>query len=133
MVAVSGNVKRSFEDATKVVTGHDQWPIGGHDRFALRGPSRRVRVQSSMERESAVCVAPRDAHGCLILDVGLPRLSGIDLQRELATREVPPPIVFVTGRGDIAIAAHTMKRGREHQVRVLVAKGCGNQEIAAST
>ena len=48
---------------------------------------------------------------CLVLDVRLPGLSGIDLQRELATREVSPAIVFATGHGDIAIAVEKIQRG----------------------
>src|SRR2546427_11641109 len=39
--------------------------------------------------------------GCLVLDVRLPGLSGLDLQRELGRMDNPLPIIFVTGHGDI--------------------------------
>lgn len=48
---------------------------------------------------------------CLVLDVRLPGASGLDLQRELGRRAVPPPIVFITGHGDIAMAVEAMRRG----------------------
>jgi FixJ family two-component response regulator len=49
--------------------------------------------------------------GCLVLDVGLPDLSGLELQRELATRDEPLPIVFLTGQGDIPMSVRAMKAG----------------------
>jgi len=42
-----------------------------------------------------------DAPGCLVLDVRLPRLSGLALQRELAETDAEMPIIFLTGHGDI--------------------------------
>jgi FixJ family two-component response regulator len=48
---------------------------------------------------------------CLVLDVGLPGLSGIDLQRELAAAERHLPIIFITGQGDIPTTVRAMKAG----------------------
>jgi FixJ family two-component response regulator len=48
---------------------------------------------------------------CLVLDVGLPGLSGIDLQKELATAERHLPIIFITGHGDIPTTVRAMKAG----------------------
>jgi FixJ family two-component response regulator len=48
---------------------------------------------------------------CLILDVRLPGLSGLDLQRELAEAGVHLPIIFVTGYGDIPMSVQAMKAG----------------------
>ena len=48
---------------------------------------------------------------CLILDVRLPGLSGLDLQRELAEAGVQLPIIFVTGHGDIPMSVQAMKAG----------------------
>ena len=48
---------------------------------------------------------------CLILDVRLPGLSGLDLQRELAEAGVHIPIIFVTGHGDIPMSVQAMKAG----------------------
>jgi len=52
-----------------------------------------------------------DAPGCLVLDVRLPGLSGLDLQRELAGLDVSLPIVFLTGYGDIPMSVRAMKAG----------------------
>jgi FixJ family two-component response regulator len=52
-----------------------------------------------------------DAPSCLILDVRMPGLSGLDLQRELAEAGVHLPIIFVTGHGDIPMSVQAMKAG----------------------
>lgn len=52
-----------------------------------------------------------DAPGCLVLDVRLPGLSGLDLQRELAALDASLPIVFLTGYGDIPMSVRAMKAG----------------------
>ncbi len=49
--------------------------------------------------------------GCLVLDVRMPGMSGLELQRELQTRRIELPIVFITGHGDIAMAVQAMKDG----------------------
>ena len=52
-----------------------------------------------------------DVPGCLVLDVRLPGLSGLDFQRELARRNISIPIVFLTGHGDIPMSVRAMKAG----------------------
>jgi FixJ family two-component response regulator len=49
--------------------------------------------------------------GCLILDVRLPGLSGLDLQRDLLQADIRIPIIFVTGHGDIPMSVRAMKAG----------------------
>jgi FixJ family two-component response regulator len=51
------------------------------------------------------------APGCLVLDVRLPGLSGLDLQRHLAAANIHIPIVFITGHGDIQMSVRAMKGG----------------------
>ena len=53
----------------------------------------------------------RDAPACLVLDVRLPGLSGLDLQRELAAAQITMPIIFITGHGDIPMTVQAMKAG----------------------
>jgi len=48
---------------------------------------------------------------CLVLDVRMPGLSGIDLQKELAKKEISLPIIFITGHGDIPMSVKAMKDG----------------------
>ena len=52
-----------------------------------------------------------DAPACLVLDVQMPGLSGLDLQRELAQDRRSIPIVFMTGHGDIPMTVEAMKGG----------------------
>ena len=53
----------------------------------------------------------RDAPGCLVLDVELPGLSGLDLQQQLASAGLRIPIIFLTGHGDIPMSVRAMKAG----------------------
>ena len=53
----------------------------------------------------------RNAPGCLVLDLALPGLSGLDVQRVLEEQASVLPIVFLTGRGDIAASVQAMKHG----------------------
>ena len=55
--------------------------------------------------------APPDGPSCLVLDVRLPGLSGLNLQRELAVRGMDIPIIFITGHGDIPMSVQAMKAG----------------------
>jgi FixJ family two-component response regulator len=48
---------------------------------------------------------------CLVLDVRLPDLSGLELQRRLARAQPPIPIIFISAHGDISMAVHAMKAG----------------------
>ncbi len=52
-----------------------------------------------------------DAPGCIILDVRLPDLSGLDLQQELAKANIDLPVIFVTGHADIPMTVRAMKAG----------------------
>lgn len=54
---------------------------------------------------------PADAPSCLVLDVRLPRMSGIELQRDLTARGLTIPIIFITGHGDIPMSVEAMKAG----------------------
>jgi FixJ family two-component response regulator len=49
--------------------------------------------------------------GCLVLDVRLPGLSGLDLQRQLADANIQIPIIFITAHGDIQMSVRAMKAG----------------------
>src|SRR5579863_9233343 len=52
-----------------------------------------------------------DVPNCLVLDVSLPGISGLDFQRELAAAGAQIPIVFITGHGDIPMSVRAMKSG----------------------
>jgi len=54
---------------------------------------------------------PSDAPSCLVLDVRMPGLSGLDFQRDLTAKNIRIPIIFLTGHGDIPMSVRAMKGG----------------------
>ena len=70
-----------------------------------------LQVESFESAETFLQRKPPDAPSCLVLDVRLRGLSGLDFQRELAARDIRIPIVFVTGHGDIPMSVRAMKAG----------------------
>ena len=87
------------------------------DDRSVRDSLRRLITSVGMTAEvfptaQAFLSTPRrDAPGCLILDVRLPGLSGLDLQRELVDTNATLPIIFLTGHGDIPMSVRAMKAG----------------------
>jgi RNA polymerase sigma factor (sigma-70 family) len=70
-----------------------------------------LHVESFDSADTFLRKSPPDAPSCLVLDVRLPGLSGLDFQRELAARNIRIPIVFLTGHGDIPMSVRAMKAG----------------------
>ncbi|WP_296599633.1 response regulator [Phenylobacterium sp.] len=56
-------------------------------------------------------VAPAAGPTCLVLDVGLPGLNGLDLQEMIAGERAEMPIIFITGNGDVPMTVRAMKAG----------------------
>src|SRR5262245_40880755 len=75
----------------------------------LRAAKYEVRVYASASEflDSDPCVVP----GCILLDLQMPGLSGLDLQQLLARMEERLPIIFLTGHGDIPASVRAMKAG----------------------
>jgi FixJ family two-component response regulator len=82
-------------------------------RDALMSLIRSVglRIEAFGSAREFLTRQPPDVPGCLVLDVRLPGLSGLDLQRELAAAEMTMPIIFITGHGDIPMTVQAMKAG----------------------
>ena len=70
-----------------------------------------LHVESFESADTFLQKNPPDVPSCLVLDVRLPGLSGLDFQRELAARKISIPIVFLTGHGDIPMSVRAMKAG----------------------
>ncbi|MDR2189284.1 MAG: response regulator [Azonexus sp.] len=61
-------------------------------------------------RDFLARVTPRDA-GCVVLDIRMPGMSGIELQAEMHKRRIELPVIFLTGHGDVPLAVQAMKAG----------------------
>ena len=70
-----------------------------------------IRAQIFASAQDFLMFKRPDAPACLVLDVRLPGLSGLDLQRELAAANLEIPIIFITGHGDIPMSVQAMKAG----------------------
>ena len=61
--------------------------------------------------DTFLAATPADAEACLVLDVAMPGLNGLELQEAVAARGWVLPIVFLTGRGDVPASVKAMKGG----------------------
>lgn len=82
-------------------------------RESLKNLIRSVglRVEAFASAQDFLRSTRPDVPGCLVLDVRLPGLSGLDLQKRMAEVELAIPIVFITGHGDIPMSVRAMKAG----------------------
>src|SRR6266404_1224821 len=68
-------------------------------------------VRSFGSAQEFLSEPPADGPACLVVDVRLPGMSGLDLQRQLAERDTAPPIIIITGHGDIPMTVRAMRAG----------------------
>jgi FixJ family two-component response regulator len=82
-------------------------------REALGGLIRSagLKVETFASAQDFLARPPADVPSCLVLDVGLPGLSGLDLQSRMAQINLEIPIVFITGHGDVPTSVRAMKAG----------------------
>jgi FixJ family two-component response regulator len=82
-------------------------------RESLKNLIRSVglRVETLSSAQEFLRAKRGDEPGCLILDVRMPGLSGLDLQKRMAEAGVDLPIIFLTGHGDIPMSVRAMKAG----------------------
>ena len=73
--------------------------------------SAGLRVEAFASAEEFLIRPRADAPSCLLLDVQLPNLNGLDLQRRMVDANADIPIVFITGHGDIPTTVRAMKAG----------------------
>jgi FixJ family two-component response regulator len=70
-----------------------------------------LRVEAFASAQEFLRSKVIDVPGCLVLDVRLPGLSGLDLQKRIADAGIGIPIIFITGHGDIPMTVRAMKAG----------------------
>jgi FixJ family two-component response regulator len=82
-------------------------------RASIQGLLKSVSLRSEAFGTAEEFLHSRrpDGPGCLVLDVSLPGVSGLDFQRELANAGIWIPIIFITGHGDIPMTVKAMKSG----------------------
>jgi len=70
-----------------------------------------MEVQTYESAEAFLEIAPTIKAGCVITDVRMPGLSGVELLRQLRGRQVSIPVIMITGHGDVPLAVEAMKIG----------------------
>ena len=82
-------------------------------RAAIEGLLKSAGLRSESFGTAEEFLRSKRSHGpsCLVLDVSLPGINGLDFQRQLADEDVHIPIIFITGHGDIPMTVRAMKSG----------------------
>jgi FixJ family two-component response regulator len=73
-----------------------------------------LRVQTFASALEFLALKPVEAEGCVVLDINMPGMSGLDLQREMNDSGISLPVIFLTGHGDIPMTVHALKAGAVH-------------------
>src|SRR6516165_2429252 len=68
-------------------------------------------VETFVSAHEFLARGPVSVPNCLILDIALPGLNGLDLQKQVAVERPGMPIIFITGQGDIPMTVQAMKAG----------------------
>ena len=82
-------------------------------RYFVRGliGSVRLRVETYASAREFLADARGESPGCVVLDIRMPGMSGLELQHKLNTRGIDLPVIVLTGHGDVRLAVHAMKAG----------------------
>ncbi|WP_282420483.1 response regulator [Polyangium sp. 15x6] len=103
------------------------------DPSVLRGLERLLRsagyaVEAHASARAFLERAPADRPGCVIVDLRMPEIGGLDLQEELARRGFPLPLIFLTGHGDVPSSVRAMKGGALD----FLSKPCDDTDLLAA-
>lgn len=79
--------------------------------FMLESLGWPVHAHQSASAFLDACATPPADFGCLVLDIRMPGMSGLELQQTLRARGWTPAVVFMTGHGDVELAVQAMKQG----------------------
>jgi FixJ family two-component response regulator len=86
-------------------------------RWLLEGHGYRVDAFASPRHFLAYLDAwpePGQLAGCVLLDIRMPEMSGLEVQDALRQRACPLPVVFISGHGDVPLAVEAMRKGAAH-------------------
>src|ERR1051325_2149504 len=81
------------------------------DSLAFLLKSARIDVRTYESATAFLSAVPQISGGCIVTDVRMPEISGVDLLRRLRERKVAIPVIVITGHGDVQLAVEAMKIG----------------------
>ncbi len=84
---------------------------GVRDALSLSLKTADLNVETYDAAESFLAAYCSDRPGCLVLDVRMPQMSGLELQEALTANRIRIPIIFITGHGDIPMSVKAIKAG----------------------
>lgn len=93
----------------KVFVVDDDEAVG--DSLAMLMRSAGIEAETFSSAAAFLKTCRPDQAGCLVLDIRMPGMSGLDLQDELLRRRITLPIIFLTGHGDVPMAVRALKKG----------------------
>jgi two-component system, LuxR family, response regulator FixJ len=96
------------EPATVFVVDDDE-AVRGSMKLLLK--TLDLPAQTFASAQEFLATFDKGRSGCLVLDIRMPGMSGLELQEELNARGAVLPIIFVTGHGDVPMAVEAMQRG----------------------
>ncbi len=97
------------QQAPTVFVVDDDEGVRNSLRFLLKSVGLATRLLASASEFLETCKPSQP--GCLVLDVRMPGMSGLELQQQLNLRGAVIPVIFITGHGDIAMAVEAMQQG----------------------
>jgi len=81
------------------------------DSLAFLLKSARIDVRTYESATAFLSAVPQISGGCIVTDVRMPEISGVDLLRRLRERKMAIPVIVITGHGDVQLAVEAMKIG----------------------
>ena len=103
------------DDAPTVFVVDDDEPV--RDAIGMLLETVDIPYESFATAQAFLDAYNASRTGCLVLDIRMPGMSGLELQEKLLEDNAPIPIVFITGHGDIPMAVDAMKRGAVDFIR----------------
>ena len=96
------------EDQTIFIVD-DEKPVRDSIKFLMESIGLQAKVFASAQEY--LDQFDDDAPGCLITDIRMPMMSGLDLQQKLSEKALHPPIIMITGHGDVPMAVSAIQQG----------------------
>jgi len=104
-----------MSDNSCVFVVDDDEPV--RDAIGMLLESVEITYKTFPDAQSFLDDFKEGDRGCLVLDIRMPGMSGLDLQKKLNQMEIQVPIIFITGHGDIPMAVEAMRRGAVDFIR----------------